>query len=238
MAKIIDQSQVTSRTPQRYVHVRLTATYILRVEALDFLDHTDISAATEAAVDRIREIISAAAERTYHRSGLHVRTGMLLAAAKLGFRLRLTNVGLTIFLEAEWQSDLAYFLRRLFGFRGFDSLGRFFRGRGFDAIKPQGWFLRLDADSNRQIRDTIEEELQARLRAKIPGARPEDRGFRRLATASPPTSLICGGERHRIYTVKASPPDRIPIPPAWRGQRSTPPPSRANGLRRLPRPCR
>src|SRR3990167_9043552 len=72
-------------------------------------------------------------------------------------------------------------MRRLFGFRGFDSLGRFFRGRGFDAIKPQGWFLRLDAESNRHIRDVLEEELQARLRAKIPGARPEDRGFRRLA---------------------------------------------------------
>src|SRR5665647_26696 len=31
---------------------------------------------------------------------------------------------------------------------------------------------------------------------------------------------------------------RTPAPPGWRGRRSTPPPSRASALRRLPRRCR
>lgn len=134
---------------------------------------------------QFRRVIAQSALRSLGKSGLAIRSGNLLRNVENGFFLEIIPRGLEFILVATWTPQVPYFMRRLFGFRGTDSLGRVYRGRGFDRLKPRGWFLKFDSLARREIALIISDALADIIK----GAKQEVRRERPARAARPERAM-------------------------------------------------
>lgn len=146
--------------PQVNIGVQVSARYILHPQVNRMLKRWQIQNAVAAAKPQLRQAIEDAVAESYARSGLRIITGKLWREAVKRFEMIVDVRMSEILVEARWgPPTIPYFYRRLFGMPF---------GRGFDTLRPRGYFIRYDArarrESSRALNDAIGHMAQRVLR--------------------------------------------------------------------------